>query len=85
MDGDAARLGSGEAFADFCRRLERLGAQLAGEGFPDAPREQAHTNGAFGHPPSAEIHADRQQVPRHLRRWLCLRREASGIPSLALL
>jgi hypothetical protein len=41
MADDAARLVSGEAFGDFCRRLERLGAQLAGDGFPDAPRERA--------------------------------------------
>jgi hypothetical protein len=41
MADDEARLLSGEAWRDFCRQLERSGAALLGEDFPQAPRERA--------------------------------------------
>ncbi len=41
MSDDAARLLSGEAWRDFCRRLEAAGEALLDDPFPDDPRTRA--------------------------------------------
>jgi hypothetical protein len=41
MSDEAARLLSGEAWRDFCRRLEAAGERLLGDGYPDDPRSRA--------------------------------------------
>ncbi|MGI9590240.1 MAG: DUF1214 domain-containing protein [Myxococcota bacterium] len=41
MSDDAARLLSGEAWRDFCRRLEATGEAILGEAYPDDPRTRA--------------------------------------------
>lgn len=41
MSDDGARLLSGEAWRDFCRRLEKSGETILGDGFPDAPGDRA--------------------------------------------
>src|SRR5262245_17646208 len=41
MGDEAARLVSGEAWSDWCRRLERLGEEIRGPGFPSEPRDRA--------------------------------------------
>jgi len=41
MSSDEERLLSGEAWRDWCRRLESAGDRILGEGFPDGPRDRA--------------------------------------------
>ena len=41
MSDDAARLLSGEAWRDFCRRLERAGEAILGESYPDDRRTRS--------------------------------------------
>lgn len=41
MSDEAEHLTSGEAWRDFCRRLEAVGESLLGEAYPDDPRSRA--------------------------------------------
>lgn len=41
MSSDEERLLSGEAWRDWCRRLESAGTEILGDGFLDSPRDRA--------------------------------------------
>jgi len=63
---DAERLTSGEAWRDFCRRLEAAGDAILAEGFPDRPGDRAEgfrwLTRLVGHATRMEVEAG---DPRH--------------------